>query len=62
MPFSRRPGPSHAAKHSGGISRHGTGISDLQAGNQLLILAALVTVYIVLGVLIESYIHPITIM
>ncbi len=28
----------------------------------LLILAALVTVYIVLGVLYESYIHPITIL
>ena len=30
--------------------------------SQLLILAALVTVYIVLGVLYESYIHPITIL
>jgi multidrug efflux pump subunit AcrB len=30
--------------------------------NRLLILAALVTVYIVLGVLYESYIHPITIL
>ena len=28
----------------------------------MLILAALVTVYIVLGVLYESYIHPITIL
>jgi len=28
----------------------------------LLILAALVTVYIVLGVLYESYIHPVTIL
>ena len=32
------------------------------AGEPLLILAALVTVYIVLGVLSESYIHPITIL
>ena len=32
------------------------------AGEPLLILAALVTVYIVLGVLYESYIHPITIL
>ena len=32
------------------------------ANTPLLILAALVTVYIVLGVLYESYIHPITIL
>jgi multidrug efflux pump len=32
------------------------------AGESLLILAAVVTVYIVLGVLYESYIHPITIL
>ena len=32
------------------------------AGEPLLILAALVTVYIVLGVLYESYIHPLTIL
>src|SRR6202042_1705191 len=32
------------------------------ANESLLILAALVTVYIVLGVLYESYIHPITIL
>jgi multidrug efflux pump len=32
------------------------------AGESLLILAALVTVYIVLGVLYESYVHPITIL
>ena len=32
------------------------------AGTLLLILAAIVTVYIVLGVLYESYIHPITIL
>jgi hydrophobe/amphiphile efflux-1 (HAE1) family protein len=33
-----------------------------QSGQTLLILAALVTVYIVLGILYESYIHPITIL
>jgi multidrug efflux pump len=33
-----------------------------QANQPLLILAALVTVYIVLGILYESYIHPITIL
>ena len=32
------------------------------AGEPLLILAALVAVYIVLGILYESYIHPITIL
>src|SRR5205085_11862182 len=32
------------------------------AGQPWLILAALVTIYIVLGVLYESYIHPITIL
>ena len=37
--------------------------SDLSLNNQpFLILAALVTIYIVLGVLYESYIHPITIL
>jgi multidrug efflux pump subunit AcrB len=35
---------------------------DSLANEPLLILAALVTVYIVLGVLYESYIHPITIL
>ena len=32
------------------------------ANEPLLILAALITVYIVLGILYESYIHPITIL
>ena len=36
--------------------------SDSLASEPLLILAALITVYIVLGVLYESYIHPITIL
>jgi multidrug efflux pump len=35
---------------------------SIQADEPVLILAALVTVYIVLGVLYESYIHPITIL
>jgi multidrug efflux pump len=35
---------------------------DAQQGELLLVIAALVTVYIVLGVLYESYIHPITIL
>src|SRR5262249_10812671 len=43
---------------------HGTAASFLAslANEPVLILAALVTVYIVLGVLYESYIHPITIL
>ncbi|HEX4403752.1 MAG TPA: multidrug efflux RND transporter permease subunit, partial [Polyangia bacterium] len=36
--------------------------SDSLASEPILILAALITVYIVLGVLYESYIHPITIL
>jgi HAE1 family hydrophobic/amphiphilic exporter-1 len=35
---------------------------DAQKGQGVLILAALLTIYIVLGVLYESYIHPITIL
>ena len=39
------------------------GLSSLRSRtNPLLILAAIITVYIVLGVLYESYIHPITIL
>ena len=42
---------------------HGAGLSGLaEAIEPMLILAALVTVYIVLGILYESYIHPITIL
>ena len=43
------------------VSGHGPGLPGRPANEPLLILAALVTVYIVLGVLYESYIHPITI-
>ena len=41
---------------------HGRAFQTSLANEPLLILAALVTVYIVLGVLYESYIHPITIL
>ena len=41
---------------------HGAGVQASLANQPLLILAALVTVYIVLGMLYESYIHPITIL
>ena len=43
-------------------SGHRAGISGSLANEPILILAALVTVYIVLGILYESYIHPITIL
>ena len=53
----------HAGQHSGGVSGHGGRRSQTSLANEpVLILAALVTVYIVLGVLYESYIHPITIL
>jgi hydrophobe/amphiphile efflux-1 (HAE1) family protein len=49
-----------------GISTSFSGVAqafkDSMANQPLLILAALVTVYIVLGMLYESYIHPITIL
>ena len=44
------------------LSGNGAGVSGSLANEPLLILAALITVYIVLGVLYESYIHPITIL
>ena len=51
-----------AGEHSGELPGNGAGIPNSLANEPLLILAALVTVYIVLGVLYESYIHPITIL
>ncbi len=46
----------------GSFSGTAQAFRDSLANEPLLILAALVTVYIVLGVLYESYIHPITIL
>ena len=50
----------------GGITTNFTGsaklFQDAQKGQVPLILAAVLTIYIVLGVLYESYIHPITIL
>ena len=52
-----------ARQHPGRVSRARRRRSQASLANEpLLILAALVTVYIVLGVLYESYIHPITIL
>ena len=53
-----RPPP----EHPGQLSGNGPGLQGLLASEPLLILAALITVYIVLGILYESYIHPITIL
>ena len=46
----------------GGFSGDAAEFSKSLAGQPWLILAAIVTIYIVLGVLYESYIHPITIL
>ncbi len=51
------PGTIHAS-----FQGTAAAFQDSLASQPLLILAALVTVYIVLGVLYESYIHPITIL
>ena len=50
------------ANRAGELPGHGAGISASLANEPILILAAVVTVYIVLGVLYESYIHPLTIL
>jgi len=44
------------------FSGRGTGVSVIAFKSAFLILAAIVTVYIVLGVLYESFIHPLTIL
>ncbi len=51
-----------AAQHPRELPGHGAAFQASLASEPLLILAALVTVYIVLGVLYESYIHPVTIL
>ena len=45
-----------------GFPGHGQAFESSLANEPLLVLAAIVTVYIVLGILYESYIHPITIL
>ena len=51
-----------ARQHSGSFQGTAQAFQASLTNEPLLILAALVTVYIVLGVLYESYIHPITIL
>jgi multidrug efflux pump subunit AcrB len=59
-----RPSAAHrdAAGRSRAASGHGAGVSRVAGEPAVLILAALIAVYIVLGVLYESFIHPITIL
>ena len=59
----RQGGDRLAGQHPCQLSRERRRRSRLRwPTSRCLILAALVTVYIVLGVLYESYIHPITIL
>ena len=55
-------GSAHAGDRAGGFQGTAAAFEGSLSNEALLILAALVTVYIVLGVLYESFIHPITIL
>ena len=58
-----KAGAEHAAQRECASSRDRRAAFEASLANEpLLILAALIVVYIVLGVLYESYIHPITIL
>ena len=60
---SGRRADRHASHGSRQLPGNGGGVSGFAASSEpWLILAALVTVYIVLGILYESFIHPITIL
>ena len=50
------------ATHPRHVPGHGEGLSGFAGNQPFLILAALITIYIVLGVLYESYVHPLTIL
>jgi multidrug efflux pump len=58
----RRRARSAAAERPRRLRRDAQAFNESLASEPILILAALITVYIVLGVLYESYIHPITIL
>lgn len=60
--LNQPPGNSECRPHSGNFQGTAQAFKASLANEPLLILAALITVYIVLGVLYESYIHPITIL
>ncbi len=53
------PEPAGNARY---FSGHGSGVRRSLTNEAILMLSALITVYIVLGVLYESYIHPVTIL
>ena len=55
-------GRRDAAQHPGEFQGTARAFEASQANEGWLILAAIITVYIVLGVLYESYIHPVTIL
>ncbi len=57
-----KDGLAMPASIQGAFQGTAAAFSNSLAGEPVLILAALVTVYLVLGVLYESYIHPITIL
>ena len=57
-----RAGDAAAGHDSWQLPGHRGRVSGFAASEPILILAALVAVYIVLGMLYESYIHPITIL
>ena len=58
----RGKGNQIARNHRHQFFRQRRGISLLPSTEPLLILAAVIVIYIILGVLYESYIHPITIL
>ncbi len=55
-------GEDAARHHARELHGHGAGISGSLKNLTLLLIVAIAVVYIVLGVLYESYIHPITIL
>jgi multidrug efflux pump len=57
-----RSGARHAGQRAHQLPGRGARVPSSLANTLLLILAAIVTMYIVLGVLYESYIHPVTIL
>jgi multidrug efflux pump len=61
-PSKGAEGPEHAGQRPVWLSGTAAAFQGSLANEGLLILAALAAVYIVLGVLYESFIHPITIL
>ena len=59
---SQRSGAVAAADDHGAVPGHRAGISVFADGLGILLLMAILVIYIVLGILYESFIHPITIL